>query len=395
MEREAALILGSYRQTVSVVRSLSLAGLRTVVGSDRLRSAARFSRFADESWLHPGIDAASDAFGSALRELLARRREIRWIFPVGEDEIRHFLRSSASLPGSCGVVMPERSVVEACLDKPALYEVARACDVPFAEFGVARDANSLEEWIARIGYPLVVKPTASIAELDGHRALVLSSEAARARLLPRWPAGIEALIVQRHARGLRHNCHFAALEGRLLAYFEQEVLRTNRSDGTRYAVESVSVAPSQALREHTARLVARLGYSGAGCTQFLVQGEGSAMLLELNPRLDANCELARRCGVDFARLALEIERRRRGDPATFLTRLDAYPVGRRCHWAVGDVQGLLHEWRVGEIGWTRALRWLREAIGASLLANVHLVGWLRDPLPALYALAEGIPRRRG
>ena len=389
MSRGTVLILGNYRQTVSVVRSLSPAGYNTLVGATRKRVITRYSRFTDEIWLHPPLEEEPAAFIDALADLLARRSDVGWVFPVGEDEIRLMIGHWSALRAPQRVVMPDPSIAEVCLLKPRLYEVSRECDVPFAEFGVARDARELEEWVASIGYPMVIKPCASVGQIDGHNALILESEAERQRMLPRWPAHLDSLIVQRYARGLRHNCHFVADQGRLLAYFEQRVERTNRHDRTMFAVESVSVPPTPLLRGYTDRLAVRLGYSGAGCAQFLVEDGEHVHLLELNPRLDANCEMARRCGQDMPRLAVEVQQHRCGE-------LPSAPAGkteylyRRCQWLLGDVLGLLHEICEGDIGAGEALTWARLTALALIRADFHLVGWLRDPLPELFRLGQSM-----
>lgn len=392
MPRDTILILGSYRQTVSVVRSVALAGLRTLVGVEQPRTMARFSRFAHEHWRHPDLVQDPAAFAAAMRDLLARRDDIRWVFPVGEDEIRWLDGPGAAVVDRERVVAADAGAVATCLDKERLYELARGIGVPFAAYAVARDESELARAIEEIGYPLVVKPRTSVVEVAGHRANVLRDAAGLARRLPRWPQGVDALIVQRLAPGMRHNCQFVAHEGRLLAYFEQRVLRTNRSDLTRFAVESVSIAPTALLRERTARLVARLGYSGAGCAQFLLDDGGAAMLLEVNPRLDANCELARRCGVDFPRLAYEVQLHRRGEGPVPAALPESYELGRRCHWMLGDVQGLLHE--AGEEGLAQSLGWALRIAMAAVRSDIHLVGWWRDPLPEVYAVAESVPLPR-
>ena len=382
---------GDNRQAVSIVRSLSLGGYRTILGHEGARTPASCSRFTDESWPHPHLADEPASFLAALAGLQANRPEVRWIYPVGESELRFMLRNWDSLPRRERIVMPPREAVEACFDKPRFYELAGECGVPFAPFAVAHDAAELNSRIASIGYPLVIKPEASVGEIGGRRALVVADAAELNRLLPKWPANFDALIVQRFVPGLRHNCHFVAHEGRLLGYFEHRVERTNRRDGTRNAVESVSVPPTPRLLEYTSRLAERLRYSGPGDSQFLVEDPEHPMLLELNARLDANVEAARRCGADVALLALEVVRVRTGESLPLPSSPARYAQGRRCHWLTGDLAGALSELRGGEMSAGEALAWLRRILRAVLRADFHLVGWIRDPKPALYEAWHDLP----
>jgi biotin carboxylase len=390
--RDAVLILGGdNRQAVSIARSLSIGGYRTIVGQESERTPASSSRFTDESWRHPSLADHPDAFLTALANLRESRPELRWVFPVGESELRFMLRHWDTMPDRERIVMPSREAVEACFDKPRFYELARECGVPFAPFGVAHDATELDSWIARIGYPLVIKPEASVGEIGGRRALVVADPAGLRRLLPAWPGNLDALIVQRFAPGLRHNCHFVAHEGRLIAYFEHRVERTNRRDGTRNAVESVSVPPTPRLLEYTSRLAERLRYSGPGDSQFLVADADHPVLLELNARLDANVEAARRCGADVALLALEVVRARNAETRPLPGSPAPYALGRRCHWLTGDLAGAISELRSGEISAGEAAAWLARILRAELSADFHLVGWMRDPKPAMHEAWSSLP----
>src|SRR5436853_3733 len=121
--RQGVLVLGNFRQTVTVVRSLAGAGYRTIVGAEELKVLTRHSRATAELWLHPPLEEEA-AFRQALAQFLGERSDIEWIFPVGEDEARFLVRHAAALPSRAGLVMPEPRVVETCLHKPSLYEIA-------------------------------------------------------------------------------------------------------------------------------------------------------------------------------------------------------------------------------------------------------------------------------
>src|SRR5581483_1362986 len=47
------------------------------------------------------------------------------------------------------------------------------------------------------------------------------------------------LLVQEEIQGVRHNCRFVAVGGKLLGYLEQVVLSTDRINGSGYGVEGI------------------------------------------------------------------------------------------------------------------------------------------------------------
>jgi predicted ATP-grasp superfamily ATP-dependent carboligase len=285
--------------------------------------------------------------------------------------------------------MAASHTVRLCFDKHRLYEVARAIDIPTApwrEYGC--------DWLAAardMGYPVVVKRRDSALKVHDKKALTFASEAALALFLNgvRHDPDPGSLLLQKFAPGWRHNCHVAADRGRLVVYFQQKVLRTDELDGSGLGVEGISVAPSVDLYRHCERLVARLGYHGVGCIQFLVdEGSGEAALLEFNPRMDSTAALPYRLGLDFPRVALQL-----ASPEGFAAEVPPrpYALGRRYAWLYGDLmhwQGCL---RRGEQTPAQLAVWALAMLRASVTGH-HLTWEWTDPLPTLLMFWRRVQR---
>ena len=373
---DAVLVLGDYQQSIVVVRSLARAGCRVIVGQSFRRAFSALSRYAADTWRHQDLQTPA---GLADLQALLDERPITWIFPVGESEIAALLPIHERLAARVRVAMPPPTVVRCCLDKPSSYRLADSLGVPVARTALATDQASLETEAELLGAPVVIKCPDSSRLVAGRKALVCE----RLADLERWRLGLSGadypLVVQRWAPGSRHNCHFAAAHGTLTAFFQQQVLRTDEPDGTGFGVEGVSVEPSPALRRHCEALARHLQYHGVGCAQFLVDDRTDAhVFLELNPRLDATCELAYRCGIDLPRLAL--------DPATAAP--DRYPTGRRFHWLLGDSRGLMRRVKARELSRRDLGTAVRQLARAHWRAHYHLTGDWTDPAPALYLYAQ-------
>ena len=391
MAPEKVLVLGNYWQTLTVIRSLGRAGFPVVLGCSRDdgRLFTQYSRYTGEIWRHPDLERAEGDFIEALAKFLNGRPDIIFVFPVWEAEVTCLMRHRAHLPQRPELVMANPSAVEASLDKFRLYEIADTLGIPLA---MPRRATNRDEMLAiadDIGYPCVVKHNDSSRGLFGRKALIAASADELRQGVPHWPEQTAFLVVQRYMRGVRHNCHFLAEDGRLLAYFEQRVHRTDRPDGTGHGVDTVSHAPTTALRGHAAALVRRLEYSGVGCVQFLVDDERDTMnLLELNPRLDATCALPYGCGYDFPRLALLQAACRRGQLTSSPLPEPAYPVGKRGMSVVGDLEGWLRASQEGSLGWRQSLRWLGRTWRLPFRRGVDYVWSWSDPLPGIFRFAE-------
>lgn len=379
------LVIGNYRQTLTVIRSLAKAGYRVIVGRDQKRVFTQYSRYTAEIWPHPDIEKSEQDFMAALTDFLADRRDISFIFPVGESDMLCLMHQRHRLPPAIGIIMPDDAVIAACLDKFRSYEVVARLDIPQPPFRKIYNYAEISAAVKAMGYPCVLKPNNSLTTLFDKKALIVRDAEELARAMPVWPEDNEFVVLQGYAAGYRHNCHFVADRGKLLAYFEQRVLRTDRVDGTGYGVDGVSFAPNPALQAYCESLTTALDYSGAGCAQFIVDDKtGSINFLEINPRLDATCAIPYYCGYDFPRMAVEYAAYRRGIKTAPPMNVSRYAVGRRGAWLWGDMHGWLRAMDTENLNFIQAVAWLKKMALTFFHSDFDLTWSWRDPLPNCY-----------
>ncbi len=388
------LVLGDYRQTLTVARSLARADYRVIVGTaGQPFTHTRYSRSVSEHWRGPECRSeirtdSSQEFVFAMLGFLEQRPDIKWIFPIGEKDLRALCPHAGKLEERVDLVMSDAKVIETCTVKTIANEKAKASGIPIPHNEIVHSREELIKAANAMGYPCVVKPVSERYEIEGEKARILQSPIDLDKYFEKWPDNNVRLIVQRFAEGKRHNCQFLAHEGRLLAYFENIVLRTTRSNDTGYGTDCVSMPPSPKLREHCEMLLMNLKYSGAGCVQFLVDEQsGIISFLEINSRLDATCALAVHCGYDLPLMALEYARYRHGMRPTPPRNDSSYPR-RRAVWLLGEIEGLGHELRRHHIDRREAWLAFRSTLRSAILADVHLIWSWRDPLPALHACTQ-------
>jgi carbamoylphosphate synthase large subunit len=391
---ETVLVVGNYRPSISVVRSLGRAGHRVIVGREPWASYAERSRYAAEVWDHPSIETDEAHFIEALQTFLKDQPDIGFIFPVRGLAIISLCRHLSQIPSHVKLVMPDPDLVEICDHKTKMLSVVAELGIPYPAFAIVASFAELLEKAETIGYPCIIKPTVAELRIEGEKGLICQTATALQQQLLQWPPGHTTLMVQRYATGWRHNLHFVAKDGELLRCLDAISLRTQRPDGTGLTVQGISVALPDALHDYCRQLVSRLDYTGIGCLQFLCdENTGSTDFLEINPRLAAGYAIAQYCGLDLPLMALNLVR---GVPIA--TESNNYPIGKRFAWTQGDLAGLKVARRQGEITNLEAIQWFTNAVKSFIRADMHLTWNWHDPSPALaiYARAFGytLPRKR-
>jgi hypothetical protein len=323
------LVLGDYRQTVTIVRSLGRAGFRIVLGTDERRSSTALSRYVSEVRVFE--ESSHDLFLDQLETYL-RREKPDYVFPVGETEARRIAGATKRFMPLATWVMPDPATVLRCFDKRALYELTPTLGIPTASW---REYTDFENWsrvACEMGFPVVVKRKDSSALIKQKKAIILRTPEAFDRFLVELQSEPDtgSLVLQKFVPGERQNCHIAADRGRIVAFFQQKVLRTNELDGTGIGVEGVSVA-----------LPYRLGY-------------------------------------DYPRIAVEIAAHDAPAPLT-----KPYPTGKHYHWLYGDAQSWLDCRKHRRQNGAELLHWALRMLWRTLTSH-HLTWDVRDPIPTLH-----------
>lgn len=379
------LVLGDYRQTIVVVRSLARAGHRVILGTTNRHGPTALSRYVSEVWAYE--HGSNERFNRQLERYL-RVEKPDLVFVVGESQLRALAPEGALFDSLATWVAPAWATVERCFDKNAMYRLTRQLGIPTLDWS---EFANVEDWRSQaqgMGYPVVVKYRDSSLLIRGRKALIFSTSGALDMFLDSLPGEVQSasLLLQKFAPGFRLNCHFGARAGKLVAYFEQKVLRTDELDGTGIGIEGISVAPSAVLRAYCAQLTEALGYNGIGCIQFLVdEASGTLAFLEFNPRMDSTAALPYRLHYDLPRLALELAGEFDGEraiaPALPLT--EPYRIGVRYHWLYGDLLSWYGAWRQGQRTPVQLLAWALRSFFTAL-GSYHLTWDVRDPRPTAY-----------
>lgn len=384
------VVLGDYRQTVTVVRSLGRAGFEVILGTEYTHSSTSLSRHVSEVWVYD--NSSSQRFVHNLEAFLRSERP-DYVFTVGESQLRRIIEVAPRLEPLSTWANPDFATVARCFDKRAMYTLAPQLGIPSVPWTAY---TSAEDWRRRardMGFPVVVKRKDSSGHVHNRKALIYRTEEEFEPFLASLPCepDVSSLMLQKFAAGVRHNCHIGAADGALTAYFQQKVLRTDEPDDTGIGVAGVSAAPSAQLRAHCEALTRQLRYTGIGCIQFLVdEHTGTAAFLEFNARMDSTAALPYRMGLDYPLLAIRLAAYRKAraaghsDAARLLPapHPDEYPAGKTYHWLHGHLTAWLSDLRTRRAG---PVALAREALAILWLSvrSYHLTFDWRDPLPTV------------
>jgi len=376
------LILGDYRQTVTVVRSLARAGFKVTLGRDDPGSSTALSRYVSDLWTYDW--SSCERFYDHLEAYL-RSEKPDFVFTVGESQLRRLIKVAPRFEPLSTWVNPDPTTIARCFDKSALYELAPLLGIPTLPW---RRFAGPEDWrksAREMGFPVVVKRKDSADRVHDKKALIFGTTAqfdSFLETLSREPDPSQ-LLLQKYLAGVRHNCHVASADGRLIAYFQQKVLSTDELDDTGTGTGGISVAPAPELRAHCERLTQALGYTGIGCIQFLVdEATGTAGFLEFNARMDSTAALPYRLGYDFPLLAVELAQYRRSRQHLPARLVRPYALGETYHWLYGDFGAWLTALRKRRSSADALAAWALKMAWMSLRSH-HLTFEWRDPLPTL------------
>jgi len=378
------LTIDDYPQTLATVRALGESGYGVYVGRRANRSVAETSRYASG-----GFHLVSDdnvVIVDRLNAFLCDHPEICCVMPIGERSIARLQTKSLDIERGVPIVAVKGNTLETCVDKIRTNETAAVAGLRVPPSGVARTHAELTAIVTSIGYPVVLKSPSNEALICGNKAFVVDNEIVFNDHFPEWPIEHSELLVQMFVTGEVVGSDFVAVDGDLIAYYQGNLRRTDRLDGTGFGVEFSSVAPEPKLFSVVSTLVKFMHYSGPGLVQCVrCDRTDDLYFLEVNPRFSAGIAEPVNAGVNLpsvavgAALGLASAKIRSHEGAQY-----RYPFVS--YWFERDLLGWLDQRRY--LSAHDNLRWLNQMIKAFASCDSHINWRWRDPLPSLFTYAR-------
>ncbi|HEX8903416.1 MAG TPA: ATP-grasp domain-containing protein [Longimicrobiaceae bacterium] len=322
---------GEQRAALAIVRSLGRAGHRVNVCAARSRSLAGASKYCAAHERVPDPLHKPEAFAAAVEELAAR-----WaadvILPVSEPALLAILPVRERF-APARIPFPSYDSFRRISDKALVAEAAERVGI---RIPAQRVLAAPPDAVDGIRFPLVVKPSRSVAEGDGERiklSVAFADDAvALGRILAEMPRGAYPLLLQERIDGPGVGVFLLVRGSRVVAAFAHRRIREKPpAGGVSVYRESAHLDPG--LLERSRALLAEFGWEGVAMVEYKLDAAGTPYLMEVNGRFWGSLQLAIDAGVDFPRLLVEGAEANGAPPP--------WRVGVRSLWEWGDVDHLI------------------------------------------------------
>jgi 3-methylcrotonyl-CoA carboxylase alpha subunit len=240
-----------------------------------------------------------------------------------------FLSENETFAAACGgaslvFIGPPPEAIAAMGDKAAAKRLMEKAGVPLVPgyHGEDQDPAALEKYAARLGFPLLVKPSAGgggkgmrvvRAKTDFSEALAGAKREAKSAF------GDERVLIERYLERPRHIevQVFGDQKGNVVHLFERDCSVQRRHQ------KVLEEAPAPGMTEKRRREMGEaaiaaakaIGYSNAGTVEFIAEQEGRFYFMEMNTRLQVEHPVTEMVtGLDLVELQIRVAA---GEPFPF------------------------------------------------------------------------------
>jgi predicted ATP-grasp superfamily ATP-dependent carboligase len=311
-------------------------GYPVYVCSSRRRSLAGASRYARAEAMVTDPLENPERSAAEIRALIDRWR-IGVLIPIADASLLATLPDREQLPHVLVPFAGERAV-RRIGDKGAVLEAAAALGIRIPHQCTAADRDTLVALAPALDYPVVLKPSRSVAEQGSRRAKLVVRHAASASDIAVAAAELDPaaypLLVQQRVVGPGVGIFLLLWRGQTLATFAHRRIREKPPAGGVSVYREAVVADPELVRQSRALLDA-FDWCGVAMVEYKIDARtGSPYLMEVNGRFWGSLQLAIDSGVDFPALLLSAALGE--SPAPVAT----YSPGVRSRWFWGDVDHL-------------------------------------------------------
>lgn len=384
-----AVVMNMFYTGLGIARSLGEHDVPVIGLTAQRRVYGNFTRYA-KTRLCPDSRNEPEALLAYLLELAKNIGHRAIIFPTRDHDVVFLDRFREQLAAHFMLVLPEPSVLEACLNKWETYQWACRAGVAAPQCWLIETESELHTVLLEIAYPCVLKPIAAhhwrqgdnwklvggrkAIQVSSREQLIVEYEAvsrADKRVLVQQmvPGGDDALVVAA--------CYLDVHSNWVAGFTAQKLVQSPEGFGSGCIVQSTN---QQELYGPTVRLLQAMRFTGIAEVEYKWDAAAQQYsLIEINPRPWDQHRLGRASGVDLIYSAY-----------CDYAGLPAEPVVPRAgtrKWVADD----LFLMTTLELLWKRSPKvrdFLRQARGKRMYA----IWSASDPLPfLLYIITRFVP----
>lgn len=360
---------GRSRASLAIVRSLGKKDIKVTSG-EAFACSSFYSKYTNKKLVYPPPDKQPDLFLKKIIETIKNdtydvimpvRDDANLILSKYKEELSHFTRIPIA---DYGTLMKGH-------DKAQTLKIAMDNDIPCPQT-YFKDDRDLREIMNKLKFPVVIKPNRSSGS-RGIEYVQSSEELAQAYSEVQNQYG-EAMIQEFIPQGGAYGVSMLFNCGDPRAIFTHKRLREYPNSGGPSTLRESIRFPE--IEGYATTLLKALNWHGVAMVEFRVDPRnGKPKLMEINPRFWGSLQLAIHSGVDFPYLLYKMAIDGDVEPVF------EYKTGMTVRWLLlGDIL-----WFLGASNKLKALpEFLKfRGMGYDVLS-------LRDPMPALGAILEGL-----
>jgi predicted ATP-grasp superfamily ATP-dependent carboligase len=309
-----------------------------IVGAKAQPSLAQASRYCGERFTYPDPVGDSAGFVETLLKTI-RERSVDVVLPVTEITTALVVQNRAEIERNSRVPFPAVDIFNRAANKVEILALAERLSIPIPTGVVLERPGGQPRWPAGLHFPVVIKPHRSRILINGRwrstSVTYAESESELMAILAAKHSSEYPILLQQRIVGPGVGVFMCYQRGNLVAQFSHRRIREKPpSGGVSVLCESVPVAPQ--AKQYAQALLDALRWEGVAMVEFKMdEADQTLKLMEINGRFWGSLQLAIDAGVDFPDLLLQTL------AAVPMKRIDAYRVGVRSRWFMGDLDALL------------------------------------------------------
>ncbi|MCX7097486.1 MAG: ATP-grasp domain-containing protein [Methylococcales bacterium] len=295
---------GSELSTLAIVRSLGRNGLAVTLASeqDAHKPIAGYSKYVDEVFFY------SDPLGDPeqfVAEIISHLQQNRYdlVIPVTDKTVVPLAKHKQVIEQHALLASPGFDILEQTTDKNATFALAESLDIPVPKSITVLNLAGLAEIEPQLTYPVVIKPSRSIAGAAGDIRIKLNVQYAFSNqelikkcteILPYTP-----VVLQEYFVGDGIGVEILADHGEIVYAFQHKRLHEMPLTGGGSCLrESVAVNPQ--LLAYSQGLIQAINWHGVAMVEFkYCENTNESRLIEINGRFWGSLPLAVSAGADF------------------------------------------------------------------------------------------------
>ena len=296
------LLDGDQFSTLAIVRSLSRKGLKVTVGAEKNNAICRYSKYTQNFFTYPNPLTNIDKFYKTINKQI-NENNYALVIPVTELTTLPLSKIREQISQKTVLALPDNHALEQVTDKAQTFALAEKLGVPVPKSYHITSQTTLDNCIAALTYPIVLKPARSIANAENDvRAKLNVDYAFNQEELQKKASGIlknSELILQEYFEGTGVGIELIADQGQIIHAFQhQRQHELPLTGGGSCLRKSVAINPQ--LLEYSQTLIKALNWHGVAMVEFKYNDTTKqSCLMEINGRFWGSLPLAVAAGSDF------------------------------------------------------------------------------------------------